>query len=71
MKKIAGEAVRSKSFALGGVLKSMVYFFNGERSEEGRILLLSYEGWHMPCDFLNSFLSILDGFCKEVLKVLD
>jgi hypothetical protein len=71
VKKIAGEAVRSRSFTLGGVLKRLVYFFNSERSEKGRIFLLSYEGWDMPCDFLNSFLPILDGFCKEVLKVLD
>ena len=71
MEEVAGEAIRAGSLALRGVLEHLIYFLDGEGSEESCVFLLGYKGGHMPCNLIDSFMSVWDGLSEKVFKVLN
>ena len=71
MEEVASEAIWARSLALRGVLERLIYFLDGEGSEEGCVLLLGYKGGNMPCNLIDFFMSVWVGLSEKVLKVLN
>jgi len=71
VEEVVGETIWARGLALRGVLERLIYFLDGEGSEEGCVLLLGYKGGHMPCNLIDCFMSIWVGLSEKVLEVLN